>query len=131
MGSAPSPVPIQAASSDDVEAPLDPAVERVRQRLKRLIIISSTTLLVGVVAVLVAVIYRIGPDRSKGPLKPAAAEISIAGAMPAGSQLLSTALDGTLMALTFDIGGTKHVVIVDLAAGSVVRRFALEEAHGG
>ncbi len=130
MVRSPSAAPIKAApADDDEEPPLDPAVERVRQRLKRLIVISSTTLLVGVVAVLVAVVYRIGPERGKSAIAPAASETVIAAAVPAGAHVLSSALDGTTMALTVDIGGTSHIILIDLAAGSIIRRYSLETQH--
>ena len=113
------------------DAPLDPAVERIRQRLKRLIVISSATLLVGLGAVLVAVIYKIGRAEDKAVLAAQSGEAVITGALPAGATLLSTALDGRLMALTYSDAGTVRVVVVDLSAGTVLRRARLAEAPPG
>lgn len=113
---------------DADEVPLDPAVERIRQRLKRLIVISSATLLVGLGAVLVAVIYKIGRAEDKAVLATQSGEAVITGALPAGATLLSTALDGRLMALTFSEAGSLRVVVVDLSTGAVVRRARLSEA---
>ena len=46
-----------AAHTD--ELPLDPAALRLQARLKRLILISGLTLGIGILAVLVAIAYRI------------------------------------------------------------------------
>lgn len=113
---------------EPAEPPLDPAVERIRRRLKRLIVISSATLLVGLVAVLAAVIYKIGRGEDKAVLAPAAGEAVIAGVLPTGARLLSTALDRRLLAVTYEAGGTVRIVVVDLDAGRVVRRAALGPA---
>lgn len=117
-----SPVP----PDDDVEAPLDPAVERIRQRLRRLILVSSATLFVGLAAVLVAVIYKIGPVRDKPGLLSGPVEASIAGVLPAGARVVSTALDGSLLAVTIDSGGATRIVVLDLGANRIVRNLALQ-----
>ncbi|MCX5496522.1 DUF6476 family protein [Kaistia dalseonensis] len=110
---------------DENDAPLDPAVERIRQRLKRLILVSSATLLIGLVAVLAAVIYRVGHGGDKPALQPMAAEMVIPGAIPAGARVISSALDGTLLAVTVDMGGSTRILVVDLTSGKIVRRIAL------
>ncbi len=126
-----SSAPLSPRSLDDEEReepPLDPAVERIRQRLKRLIVISSATLLVGLIAVLAAVIYKIGPGQDKAALTSLAGEATISGALPAGAKLLSTALDGRLLALTFESGGAVRIAIVDLSTGRVIRRALLADS---
>ena len=126
-----APLPLSPRSLNEEERedqPLDPAVERIRQRLKRLIVISSATLLVGLIAVLAAVIYKIGPGQDKAALATVAGEATIPGVLPAGATLLSTALDGRLMALTFQAAGAVRVVIVDLSTSRVVRRVALGDS---
>lgn len=50
------------------DAELDPAMERVRRKLVRLLAVSSAIMAVGLVAVLVAVIYRVSENAaSPGP----------------------------------------------------------------
>jgi hypothetical protein len=110
---------------DDDEKPLDPAIERIRQRLKRLILVSSATLMIGVVAVLAAVIYRIGPVRDKPALIGSTIEASVAGVIPPGGRVISSSLSGTLLALTLDVGGSSSVVVIDLSTNRIVRRLAL------
>ncbi len=85
-------------------------------------------MLVGLIAVLAAVIYKIGPGQDKAGLASVAGEARIAGALPPGATLLSTALDGRLLALTFSEGGTVRIAVVDLSTGKVIRRAVLSDA---
>lgn len=114
-----------AVSDDEGDVALDPAVERIRQRLKRLILVSSATLMIGLVAVLAAVIYRIGHSADKSALAPMAAEMTIPSVLPAGARVISTSLDGTLLAVTIDTAGTTRILVIDIATGKVVRRIGL------
>lgn len=114
------------SSDEDEETPLDPAVERVRQRLKRLILISVVTLFVGLAAVVAAVLYKVGPSRDKPVLTAVAGETMVDGALPADAQLLATALDGRTLALTYAEGPARRVVVIDLATGKVLRRLRLD-----
>ncbi|WP_156912045.1 hypothetical protein [Kaistia adipata] len=116
---APDPSPHQ----DD--APLDPAMERVRLKLRRLILVSGTTVLVGFLAVLFAVMYKIAPDRSKSALPTGAEDVAIANVLPEGARIVSTALDGSLLALTIEVSGATRIVVVDVGTGAVVRRIEL------
>jgi hypothetical protein len=107
------------------ETPLDPAMERVRLKLRRLILVSGTTVLVGFLAVLFAVMYKIAPDRSKPALPAGAEDLAIASVLPEGARIVSTALDGRLLALTVEAAGATRIVVVDLATGAVLRRIEL------
>lgn len=53
---------------DEEEKPLDPAVARVQARLQRLILIAGLTLGVGILAVFLAIIYRITAADDKVPI---------------------------------------------------------------
>lgn len=48
------------------EAPLDPAMERVRRRLGRLLVISIGTMMIGLMAVLGAIVYKAGSSGRPG-----------------------------------------------------------------
>jgi len=100
-------------------------MERVRQKLRRLILVSGTTVLVGFLAVLFAVMYKIAPDRSKSALPAGAGEVALADVLPAGARIVSTALDGSLLALTIEAAGATRIVVVDIGTGTVVRRIDL------
>jgi type IV secretory pathway VirB10-like protein len=66
---------LNPASDEQDEKPLDPEVARVQQRLQRLMLISGLTLGLGIVAVFLAIIYRISAmdDKAPEPAAPAAA----------------------------------------------------------
>jgi hypothetical protein len=113
---------------DEDEKPLDPAVERVRRRLSRLMLIAGLTLGLGIFAVFAAILYKIvaAPNRAASPAPPPmsadAALRTIAGEVPAGARLVSTALDGDRMAFTYETDAGTLVLVVDLRAGAVVNR---------
>jgi len=83
---------------------------------------------VGLIAVLAAVIYKIGPGQDKAALAPVAGEAMIGGVLPPGARVLSTALDGRLLALTFEAGGAVRIVVIDLSSNKVLRRAVLADA---
>ncbi|BCP54907.1 hypothetical protein K32_35240 [Kaistia sp. 32K] len=104
-------------------------MERVRQKLRRLILVSGTTVLVGFLAVLFAVMYKIAPDRSKPALPANAEPVTIADVLPAGARVVSTALSGNLLALTIEAFGATRVVVIDVGTGAVVRHLDLGTAR--
>lgn len=59
--------------TEDDEAPLDPATERVQKKLKRLLFISTSTMGLGFLTVAFAIFYRLsvadGSDPVSGPLR--------------------------------------------------------------
>jgi hypothetical protein len=63
------------ASDEQDEKPLDPAVAQVQQRLQRLMLIAGLTLGLGILAVFLAIIYRISAmdDKDPVPVAPSAA----------------------------------------------------------
>ena len=54
----------------DAEKPLDPAMERVRRRLARLMVVSIGVMLVGLMAVLAAVVYKSSDSGSPEGVSP-------------------------------------------------------------
>jgi hypothetical protein len=114
---------------DDDDRPPDPAALRLQARLRRLMLISGLTLGLGLVAVFGAILYRIATldATGKGPSPGAAApNLSLSGlGLPPGARLVSTALDGDRMALTYDVGDGTTTVIVDMRSGAVIGRLAI------
>jgi hypothetical protein len=116
-------------SPDDDEKPLDPAVERVRRRLSRLMLIAGLTLGLGVFAVFGAILYKImaPANRPAPPTVPAdAAPRTVAASLPAGARLVSTALDGDRMALTYEVDSGALVLVVDMRSGLVISRLRID-----
>ena len=110
------------------EKPLDPAVLRVQARLRRLMLIAGLTLGLGLIAVFAAILYRIATLDTIG--KPvaggadAAVDLAAAG-LPPDARLVSTALDGNRLALTYETGAGAEVIVVDTRSGTIVGRLKL------
>jgi hypothetical protein len=115
----------------DDEKPLDPAVIRVQARLRRLMLIAGLTLGLGIVAVFAAILYRIATYDTAGKVGPMAAaalaptvSLSATG-LPADAKLISTALDGNRLALTYQTGAATEIVVMDMRSGLVVSRLKI------
>jgi hypothetical protein len=113
---------------DNEEAPLDPAAERLRRKLARLLLVSGGIMLLGFIAVFAAIVYKLGAlgeaeDASApAPGNPVEATIRI----PSGARLVSADLDGdrALMAAERSDGATE-LLLVDLHSGAVLGRYRL------
>lgn len=107
--------------NDDTEKPLDPATERLRRKMVRLLVVSIGIMTIGLMAVLAAIVYRTmgGP----GPLE----GIETAIALPAGSEVLESSLDGKQALLRVRDGSEVSLYLVSLTDGSVTARYALPQ----
>jgi hypothetical protein len=120
-----------AHRNPDDDAPLDPAVERVQTRLRRLILISSLTLVIGVLAVFGAILYRIvnmGATVPAANASPEAVAATLSHAdlgLPAGANLTASALDGNRLILTYVHSRGHTLIFVDAATLRVRGRLDL------
>jgi hypothetical protein len=119
-----------AFHEDAEEAPLDPAAERLRGKLVRLLFVSGGIMLAGLIAVFAAIVYKIGERESAASRSErggGAATVEARIVIPAGHRLTSTALDGdrALVQLEAEDGGTT-LLLIDLATGAVTGRYAVE-----
>jgi hypothetical protein len=109
---------------DAAEKPLDPAVLQVQQRLRRLMLIAGLTLGIGILAVLIAVVYRITAMGNRG--SPATGTPAVAAAsIPTGSRLVSTTAAGDRIVLTYEHPEGTTLIFVDAATGQAVGRLNL------
>ena len=114
----------RAPSEED--EPLDPAVERVRAKLTRLVQVSIGTLLIGILAVLGAVLYKFNTEPSTrlagGADGLVEREIDLLpGASLTRSQL---APNGLMMEIALPDGSTE-LVVLDPASARVRMRVVL------
>lgn len=115
---------------DEDEPPLDPALLAVQTRLRRLMLIGGLTLGLGLAAVLAGMVYRIvSDDDNPAPAaagEPAIGAIDLAGAsLSPEARLVSTALDGDRLALSFADRGRTVVILVDAATMRMTGRLVL------
>ncbi|WP_181708570.1 hypothetical protein [Chthonobacter rhizosphaerae] len=106
-----------ARDDKEDEAPLDPAMERVQQKLRKLMLVSGITLGVGFLAVLFAVIWRVNrldDDAPRGEAFRSTVEV------PAGSTLVDTAVDGDRLAVTVDGPGGRSVHLFHMPSGRLI-----------
>ncbi|MGQ7794186.1 fimbrial protein [Faunimonas sp. B44] len=119
------------AKFDEEEPPLDPAAERVRQKLARLLLGSLGVMLLGLIAVFAAIVYKIGGgDRAAVPQESAvlSPEQAIAGEvrLPAGAEIRHLALEGrTALLHVVEADGTAALVLLDLETGRAFGRHVI------
>ncbi|MEX0954358.1 MAG: fimbrial protein [Rhizobiaceae bacterium] len=121
---------------DEDEKPLDPAVERVRRRVMRFIAINLGILFVALMAVAIAIVYRVGSRNEDAPpvagAQVPAGSIAADGviALPAGARIVSQSLSGDRLSVQVEQpGGERAFLIYDLASGGVVGRIAVESGE--
>ena len=120
-----------AADEDEREKPLDPAVERVRGKLVRFMLINLGLLFVALMAVVIAIVYRAGgkdtPPVAAVPELPAPAPGEmLAGdiVLPEGARIAGHALSGSHISLDLLLkDGGRAIYIYDTASRSLVGRF--------
>ncbi len=89
-------------------------------------LVSLSTLAIGILAVFAAILYRIATANSSTAVghtvEIPAGDLNL----PAGARLIATALDGSRLAYTYDVGGDGTLtLIVDVRSGAVIGRVEL------
>jgi hypothetical protein len=103
--------PSYGNGSNDDDKPLDPAIEAVRRRLARLMVVSIGIMLVGVLAVLAAVVYKIRPGSGD-----ALAEGILA--IPAGATVVDQSVAEGLIALRIRLAdGSEQILTYSVSDG--------------
>ena len=109
------------------EPPLDPAIERIRARVARLIALGIGTLLLGVLAVGIVAFYKTGAGPSTPVARGAAGGDMVLPTVP-GSVLEDAQLaqDGLLLRFAMPDGDTQ-LVVLDPASGAPRLRVTLSD----
>jgi hypothetical protein len=116
-------------TADLDETPLDPAQLRLQARLRRLVLISGGTLGLGIFAVLIAIVYRVGMIPAAAvpaTAVPGAPVRAAATILPAGARLVGTNVDGNRIVLTYEVNGGTTVITVDPRSLAVTGRLDLK-----
>jgi hypothetical protein len=116
---------------DQEEKPLDPALESVRRKMVRLQIVSAAVMVVSLMAVFGAVVYK----TMRAPAKPAGAAasnipsdapVSVTAALPQGFAVQSTALSGNQVLFYGTLAsGQRQAVVFDYGIGRIVATITL------
>jgi hypothetical protein len=105
---------------DDEEKPLDPAMEKIRRKMVRLLVISSSVIVLGLMAVLGSIVYKANKNSAAAqqaslPAGPIAPQQTIT--LPKDFALEQTTIDGNRVWF-FGTAGGKHLLIVhDIGTG--------------
>ena len=126
---------------DAEEQPLDPAMERVRRKMIRLLAVSIGIMVIGLMAVLAAIVYKINQPvaevASAGAARQESAGQPLGAAMAGesitldpGTRILSHNLsDNSLSLETRRSDGTREILVYDVATKRVVARIAEAPAN--
>jgi hypothetical protein len=117
--------------ADEQEAPLDPAFEKVRRKMVRLLIISSSVIVLGLMAVVYSIVYRVNrmpqatnPEATTQEVVPAARQ-SIT--LPTGFVVESTSIGGNrILLFGTSADGKKRIIVHDIGTGRTVTEIDLK-----
>lgn len=115
--------------SDEKEAPLDPAAERLRRKLARLLMVSGGFMMLGFIAVFAALVYRLGGSGEAGQPDTQAVvapPLEVQLAIPQGARLVGTDLDGTRALLNLETPAGPMLMLVEMPSGQILGRYALQ-----
>jgi hypothetical protein len=116
---------------DQGEKPLDPAMEIVRRKMVRLQIVSAGVMVVSLMAVFGALVYKATRPATKeatvaGPGVPSSAPVSVRADLPEGFVVQSTSLSGAQVLFYGTTADGKHEALVfDYSLGHTVATISL------
>lgn len=113
---------------DELEQkPLDPAMENVRRKMMRLQLVSAGVMLIMLMAVLGAIVYKLtstsdGTEAAQAGVGiPADAPVNAIAALPAGFSVIDVALSGSQVLFYGSLPGTEpRAIVFDIRAGRIV-----------
>ena len=112
--------------TEEQEAPLDPAFEKVRRKMVRLLVISSSVIIIGLMAVVFSIVYRV--NKTPPAADPAAtAAAGTADPVPAAQQTItlpeafvvkSSSISGNrILIFGADLDGRQRIFVHDIGTG--------------
>ncbi len=119
-------------AEEDKEKPLDPEVEKVRGKLIRFMAINIGLLLLALMVVIVAIVYksRIAPP-ARAPLAtdiqaPAGEPVSGDIVLPVDARVVSQSLSGNSISIDAELAdGSRAIFVYDIGERRIIGRFAI------
>ena len=116
---------------DEEDKPLDPAAEKLRQRLVRFMVINLVVVFGLVFIVVAALVYRnmsddAPPPNRAGEIRPPEGEGVLTGsiALPAGARVVSQSLSGERLSVEAELAdGRRAIFIYDTRLARIISRF--------
>ncbi len=122
----------KAVTLEEEDKPLDPAMEKVRRKMVRLLVVSIGIMMAGVMALLFAIVYKIN-NKSAKPV--AATDVSIPQGkvemtgtivLPEGAQINSHSFSANQILLDLTLGdGSREMALYDIAQGRIIAHYKL------
>lgn len=112
--------------SNQEEEPLDPAVEAIRVKMVRLLAISGGIMMLGLMAVLISIVYKVTQTDVPEP-KPVAASTNNEILIPKGAQVVQTQQLGGRLTLTLKLADGSTSIQIHNASGALVASYAVRE----
>lgn len=121
--------------SEKQDEPLDPAVERVQVKLRRLLMGSSLIMVLGLGSVVAAIVYKLNErsenddTRYRVPAVVTEADMRRASyPLPKNARVVSTAFSGDNLAVTYEVPGEGGgVLLIDVPSWQVYSIMALPQ----
>ena len=108
------------------EPPLDPVLENVRRKLVRRMAWSLGIMMIGLMAILGAIVYKIGFQDTGNRLIGSDEVYSVA--IPPGSVVEDTSMDADRLLIRIRLdSGEQQLVVIDLKTGDVLSTIGLDE----
>ena len=111
-----------AAELQDDE-PLDPKVEAIRQKMMRLLMVSGGIMLVGFMALMITIVYKINQG-SGSSSSGVVAEGAVA--LPSGSRIVGTHVAGDRIILTLELADGAKAIHIFTLDGKPVSQLQVE-----
>ena len=112
-------------NADDFDKPLDPVMEKVRRKMVRLQLVSASVMVISLMAVLGAIVYKASNTKpASAPVAaviPSDSPLSATANLPKGFSITSVSLSGTQILFygkTSD--GISKALIFDSASGRMI-----------
>jgi hypothetical protein len=114
---------------EEKEAPLDPAMDRIRRKMVLLQLVSGGILFLCFMAVLAAVVYKVKQrpastaatvTSSSGFTVPSDQPLAVTAALPAGFVTQSVSSSGSQLTFFGTLAGKPKVLIFDIALGRII-----------
>ncbi len=123
------------AKQIDEEEPLDPVMERVRVKMVRLLVVSIGVMVIALMSVLFAIVYKINKSSEEAEVEPAETAVpsgavdnvklleNISVDLPDGVSVLSSQISGSRLMLELRMNdGLYQFWIIELQSGKVITR---------
>lgn len=118
---------------DSQDKPLDPVMEKVRRKMVRLQLVSAGIMLVMLMAVLAAIVYKVTrPDPRAtasvaGAGIPVGEKISAVASLPPGFQVRTVSLSGgQLLFWGTSVGAGDKAIVYDIATGRIIAEITVK-----